>query len=137
MHRFLSQYVVADSTNAGVRLAAIEQNPAVASLLHAAAQPAFPSMRARRPSVRIHIIGYRAWSYQMYVRSVHGGLTIEEAAIALTNVVRRAYNDLAGMICMPWGLHLGPTGVAFEQLFLVAVHQVSRGSIQLTLAVEL
>ncbi|EED84911.1 predicted protein [Postia placenta Mad-698-R] len=120
-----------DSTNAGVRLAAIEQNPAVASLLYAAAQPAFPSIRARRPSVRIHIIGYRAWSYQMYVRSVHGGLTIEEAAIALTN------DDLAGMICMPWGLHLGPTGVAFEQLFLVAVHQVSRGSIQLTLAVEL
>lgn len=92
MHRFLSQYVVADSTNAGVRLAAIEQDPAVASFLHAAAQPAFPGMRARRPSVRIHIIGYRAWSYQMYVRPAHGDLTIEEAAIALTHVVRRAYN---------------------------------------------
>ncbi|OSX63520.1 hypothetical protein POSPLADRAFT_1045841 [Postia placenta MAD-698-R-SB12] len=136
MYIFLSQYTIAKDANAGVQLAAMERNPSVASLLQGATQPAVAGIRASRPSVRVHIVGYRAWSYLMYTHPERGGLTVEEAAIALTSVIRRAHVDLVGMICMPGGLQLGPMGITFEQLFLVEVHQVSRASIRLTLAYE-
>lgn len=55
MYIFLSQYTIAGDTNAGVRLAAIKQDPSVASLLQGATQPAFAGIRASRPSVRIHV----------------------------------------------------------------------------------
>lgn len=90
----------------------------------------------------------------MHIYPERGGLTIEQAAIALTRVIRRAYNvgvvprpcpcrfsslpsqDYVGMIGMPGGVQFGPTGITFEQLYLVEVHQVSSASIQLTLAYE-
>ncbi|EED84881.1 predicted protein [Postia placenta Mad-698-R] len=136
MHRFLSSYTIPGSTNAGIHLASIEQEPSLASLLQDATQPAFPSLHATRPSFRIHIVGYRPWFYQMHIYPERGGLTIEQAAIALTRVIRRAYNDYVGMIGMPGGVQFGPTGITFEQLYLVEVHQVSSASIQLTLAYE-
>ncbi|OSX63523.1 hypothetical protein POSPLADRAFT_1140106, partial [Postia placenta MAD-698-R-SB12] len=142
------------SANAGIHLASIEQDPSITSFLQHAAQPAFPGLRMTRPSFRVHIVGYGAWFNQMHVYPERGGLTIEQAAIALTRVIRRAYNVRVvprscaryfcslssqyhvGMICMPGGVQLGPTGIVFEQLYLVEVHQVSSASIQITLAFE-
>lgn len=133
MLRHLSRYSVEGTAIPGVQFAAIEQDPSLASRLQGSEQSAFPGMLAVRPSVH----GYRVWSYQIHAHPERGGIAVEEAAIALTKVVRRAYNDLVQMECLPGGWPLGPGGITFDQLYLVDVYQVSRGSIQLDLTVEL
>lgn len=53
--RHLSQFSVEGTLPPGVQLAAIEQDPSLASRLQDSVQSALPGMLAIRPSVRIHV----------------------------------------------------------------------------------
>lgn len=77
MLRHLSQYSVEQTGPPGVQLAAIEQDPSLASRLQGSKLSVFPGMLAVRPSARIHIFRFKAWSYQIHAYPDRGGLTVE------------------------------------------------------------
>lgn len=134
--RMLARFRLRGSTS-GVRLAALVLDPSVAARLQGAGNSAFPGLTGPKVSVRINILGYRPWTHQMTIRTARGKFSVARAAVMLAEELRRAYDELRQTTCIPDVWRLGDGGITFDQIFLVEMFQVSRSSVQLSLAIEI
>lgn len=132
LSRFLSCFDLADCPALGISLELLEQCPwIVQSQLVDADLPAFPGMDSEKASVRIEIPGYEPWGHQMRIRTGGNPLTIGEAAVKLTGLMKRACKELRVRPGEPAWCEK----IAFKDLFLVSLHRVSHASVQVTLAI--
>ncbi|EED84912.1 predicted protein [Postia placenta Mad-698-R] len=127
LSKFLSCFDLADCPALGISLELLEQCPwIVQSQLVDADLPAFPGMDSEKASVRIEILGYEPWGHQMRIRKGGKPLTIGEAAVKLTGLMKRACKELRVRDGEPAWCEK----IAFKDLFLVSLHRVSHASVQ-------
>jgi len=137
--RELTTFRVSNSSFDGIRVVDIANDDHAASRLLGAQELVFADMTATKVSLRILWPGYEPYSHQFNVRCVRNGVptgfTVEQMANALAREVVRAFKTLSSWQWTPDGWHLELDGIRIEQIFLLGVDRVSRGSIQPVIAV--
>ncbi|OSX60995.1 hypothetical protein POSPLADRAFT_1047288 [Postia placenta MAD-698-R-SB12] len=124
----LCSFNIADCPALGISLDLLERFASlVSSQLVDADLPAFHDM----DSEKVSIPGYESWGYQMRILTGYKTLTIGEAALKLTGLMKRACKELR----VRRGEPALCRKIAFEDLFLVSLRRVSHASVQLTLPI--